>query len=223
MSYEPVSVKVWADWACFTQPELKAERASYPIMTPSAARGILEAIFWKPEFRWCVREIHVLRHPRLNGKAEGVGKTPFTFYRHFSIMRNEVDKRATETPIFIGEARTQRHTLCLRDVAYAIYADVEVKAGVTEDAAKYRDQFRRRVQRGQCFSRPYMGCREFACDFGPLNGTEETQRYHYTEDLGLMLFDVIHGQDSSAPIFFHAQLTDGILRIDPVLYGRYGA
>src|SRR5437016_4131489 len=156
MNYPPVEVRVWGDWACFTRPELKAERVSYPMMTPSAARGVLEAIFWKPEFRWAVRQIHVLR-PRSETDTWGT-----SFYRHFSIMRNEIGKRATGDPISLGDegVRQQRHTLALRDVAYLIRADVKVRPGVSEDSAKYRDQFQRRVRRGQCYHRPYLGCRE---------------------------------------------------------------
>src|SRR6266566_682904 len=131
-----VSVKVWGAFACFTRPELKAERVSYPVMTPSAARGVLEAVFWKPEFAWRVREIWVLKE-----------------IRRFSVLRNEVNHREWKT--------MQRHTLALRDVAYLIRADIAVKPGVGEDPAKYRDQFRRRAERGQCYHRPYLGCREF--------------------------------------------------------------
>src|SRR5262245_42567627 len=132
-----LEVKVWGELACFTRPEMKSERVSYPVMTPSAARGVLEAIFWKPEFRWQVREICVLKD-----------------IRHFSILRNEVNNKAVVSTArkwansgggyFAEEDRAQRHTLALRDVAYLIRADVVLALHADADVAKYRDQFRRR-------------------------------------------------------------------------------
>lgn len=197
MNGPPLEVKVWGEWACFTRPEAKAERVSYPVMTPSAARGVLEAIFWKPEFVWRVREIHVLQ--------------PIV---HASVLRNEVDSRmsAQADDIDIVAHRTQRHTLALRCVAYCIVADVEVRPGVSEDPAKFRDQFRRRVARGQCFHRPYLGCREFAADFGPPSPSESP--VDHSEDLGLMLLDVEYRTDGeNVPRFFHAELKRGVLLV----------
>jgi CRISPR-associated protein Cas5d len=140
-----LEVKVWGELACFTRPETKAERVSYPVMTPSAARGILEAIYWKPEFAWRVREIWVLKP-----------------IQYLSILRNEVNSRQSEVSArkweksgggyLASEDRAQRHTLALRDVAYLIRADVVLKRHATENEAAYRDQFRRRVQRGQCLT-----------------------------------------------------------------------
>lgn len=209
----PLEVKVWGDLACFTRPEMKAERVSYPVMTPSAARGVLEAIFWKPEFGWQVREIHVLKP-----------------IRHFSIIRNEVNSKASRAVgersvagrgYFAEEDRAQRHTLALRDVAYVIRADVVLTARATADIAKYRDQFRRRVNRGQCFHRPYLGCREFAASFGPPD--EGDRPVDVTDDLGLMLFDLDYVPDGSGrgtPRFFEAQLEHGVLRVPAELYRR---
>ncbi|MCS6776124.1 MAG: type I-C CRISPR-associated protein Cas5c, partial [Chthonomonadaceae bacterium] len=192
MDHSLLEVEVWADFACFTRPEFKVERVSYPMMTPSAARGVLESIFWKPEFSWQVRAIHVLR-PRHSSAGNNVDA--LSFYRHFSILRNEVSKRATGNPIFVDDTdtRAQRHTLGLRDVAYLIQADIVLRPHATDDIAKYRDQFRRRVARGQCFSRPYLGCREFACDFAPPDGTVAMRRLRHEQPirLGTMLFDVI--------------------------------
>lgn len=217
--YPPLQVVVSGSLACFTRPELKAERVSYSMMTPSAARGVLEAIFWKPEFRWRIQEIHVLK------PSPGEGKEATEFYRHFSILRNEVGRKATGTPFSLGEdgVRQQRHTLALRDVAYLIQADVKLRPDVKEDPAKYRDQFQRRVQRGQCYHRPYLGCREFAADFGPPQGDEETRRFHHKEpiDLGLMLFDIVHlSNGGGMPLFFPAHLEDGILQVENALYER---
>jgi CRISPR-associated protein Cas5d len=208
----PLEVKLWGDFACFTRPEMKAERVSYPVMTPSAARGILEAIFWKPEFRWQVREIRVLNP-----------------IRYFSILRNEVnDKAAVATAkkwarsgggYFAEDHRAQRHTLALRDVAYIIRADAFLAPHATHDVAKYRDQFRRRVAAGRCYHRPYLGCREFAASFGP--ATSDERPLPLDEDLGRILFDLRYVPDGSGrgePIFFPARLEAGVLHIAPELY-----
>lgn len=198
--FPPVEVKVWGERACFTRPEMKVERASYPVMTPSAARGVLEAIFWKPEFAWRVQEIWVLKP-----------------IRHFSMVRNEVNSAASENAArswasdgggyFADQDRAQRHTLGLRDVAYLIRADVELKPHATEDVAKYRDQFRRRVERGQCYHRPYLGCREFAANFGPVDGSESA--IEHTDDLGRMLLDQVFEPAAEGPASWHAHGSEG--------------
>lgn len=207
----PLEVKVWGDFACFTRPEMKAERVSYPLMTPSAARGVLEAIFWKPEFSWLVREIWVLNP-----------------IRHFSIVRNEVNNKAVASTAmgwadsgggyFADEDRAQRHTLALRDVAYLIKADVVLRPHATEEIAKYRDQFRRRMNRGQCYHRPYLGCREFAASFGPPDGKERP--IDLTDDIGRMLFDLDYAADGTGrgtPRFFVARLESGVMKVSAEL------
>jgi CRISPR-associated protein Cas5d len=212
--YPLLEVKVWGDLACFTRPEMKVERVSYEVMTPSAARGVLEAIFWKPEFSWRVREIWVLKP-----------------IRHFSILRNEVNNKAVVSTArgwvkegggyFAEEDRAQRHTLALRDVAYLIKADLVLRSHATDDIAKYRDQFRRRANRGQCHSIPYLGCREFSAYFGPLDGSEHP--IDLTDDLGRMLFDLDYAADESGrgtPKFFLARLETGVLKIPAELYGK---
>ena len=185
---------------------MKVERVSYSVMTPSAARGVLEAIFWKPEFTWQVREIHVL--------------API---RHFSLVRNEVNARMSPrgSGLDITEARTQRHTLGLVQPAYLIYADPLLRQGVSEDVAKYRDQFRRRVERGQCYHRPYLGCREFAASFARPDGSE--RREPINEPLGLMLLDLEYRQDAPAePHFFQAELVDGVLQVPSFSFNTVG-
>lgn len=211
--YPPLEVKVWGGLACFTRPEMKAERVSYSVMTPSAARGVLEAIFWKPEFSWQVREVWVLNE-----------------IRHFSILRNEVNSKVVVATArqwaeggggyFAEEDRAQRHTLALRDVAYLIKADVALAPHATEDIAKYRDQFRRRVNRGDCYHRPYLGCREFAAFFGPPDGNE--QPISLSDDLGRMLFDLDYAADhrGGTPRFFRARLDKGVLRVPAELYRK---
>ena len=207
--YPALSVRVWGDWACFTRPEMKVERVSYPVMTPSAARGVLEAIFWKPQFTWRVERIEVLKP-----------------IRYQSILRNEVTSRASERTArqwarqgggyAVTMDRTQRHTLALRDVGYVIHAQVDVKSDAGDDPAKFRDQFRRRVAKGRCFARPYLGCREFAADFAAPDGGERP--IDRTEDLGPMLFDLEYATDGSgrgAPRFFDARLECGVLHVPP--------
>lgn len=212
----PLEVKVWGEFACFTRPEMKAERVSYPVMTPSAARGVLEAIFWKPEFYWHVREIHVLNP-----------------IRHFSILRNEVNDKAVVSTAkgwaekgggyFADDSknRAQRHTLALRDVAYIIKADVALKPHATEPDAKYRDQFRRHVTQGKCHHMPYFGCREFPAFFGEPDGSEKP--IEHSDDLGRILFDIDYVEGKSGrgtPRFFPAKLENGILRVPCDLYGK---
>lgn len=203
--FPPLTVKVWGPMACFTRPEMKVERVSYPVPTASAARGVLEAIFWRPQFAWQVQEVWVLRP-----------------IRYISLLRNEVKSKASvrstkrwaeEGGYFdIGEERTQRHTLALRDVAYIIRGRVQVAEDCDDPPAKFRDQFRRRVQRGQCFTRPYLGCREFAAAFGPVQGDEEP--IAASRDLGRMLLDLDYEGDSGRgePVFFQAKLVDGVVR-----------
>jgi CRISPR-associated protein Cas5d len=202
----PLEVKVWGPYACFTRPEMKVERVSYTVMTPSAARGILEAIFWKPEISWRVREIWVLNE-----------------IRYFSILRNEVQSKASprsDRPLSINDDRTQRHTLGLRDVAYLIRADVAVRGHCDADPAKFRDQFRRRVERGQCFHRPALGCREFAADFGPPIPEDRPLESPTRLDLGLMLFDLKYqgNEGPHEPRFFDAALERGVLHVPQGLY-----
>lgn len=207
MDYPPLQVKVWGDFACFTRPDMKVERVSYPVMTPSAARGILEAIFWKPEFTWRVREMHVLKP-----------------IRHFSILRNEVNHPMTVSTAKSdkhyyandGDNRAQRHTLALRDVAYIIYADMELRDHATADVAKYRDQFRRRVKHGKCFTRPYLGCREFSACFAEPNGSESAKE-DLSDDLGFMFFDHIYTEDKDGTMRFrkHDKPIDNSAQYEP--------
>jgi CRISPR-associated protein Cas5d len=205
----PLELKVWGPYACFTRPEMKVERVSYPVLTPSAARGILEAIFWKPEFSWHVREIAVLKP-----------------IRYFSIVRNEVSTKMSprrDTPFYADEDRTQRHTLGLKDVAYVIRADVVPRPHCKDDPAKYRDQFRRRVERGQCFHRPSLGCREFAAEFGAPS-PDDRPLADLNMDLGLMLFDLQYQGDRGphVPRFFPGRLQAGVLCVPPELYQEVG-
>ncbi len=207
--YPPVAVKVSGELACFTRNDMKAERVTYPVLTPSAARGILEMICWKPEFTWRVEEIWVLKE-----------------IKYASFVRNEAKSRQSDRTAAAWQRsgggydvtadHTPRHTLALRDVEYVIRAQVEVKPGVSEDPAKWRDQFQRRVRAGRCWAQPYLGCREFVAYFAPLDGTERP--IDRTEELGSMLLDLDYALDGSGrgtPRFFAARLEGGILRVPP--------
>lgn len=208
MSLHPVEsrtfrLKVWGDYACFTRPEMKVERVSYDVMTPSAARGILEAILWKPAICWRVDQIDVLRP-----------------IRWASVRRNEVG--AVMSPrtngLFIEEQRQQRAGLFLRDVAYVIHAlfEMTAQAGAEDNVRKFEEMFMRRAEKGQCFHRPYLGCREFAAHFELL--TEDGAAQHpieQTQDMGFMLYDIDFSHGEPVPLWFRAHLENGQMRVPP--------
>lgn len=194
----PVVVQVHGPAALFSRPELKVERVSYPVMTPPAARGVLEAIFWKPEMRYQIVAIEVLKP-----------------IRQFSIRRNETSAIVSLDAARRGERvdtaahRDQRNAICLRDVAYRIHAHVEVTDKATKPVAAYRDQLQRRLNRGACFQQPYLGTREFSAEFGK---PDRTPRHDHTEDLGVMLHTVHHG-DPIRMEWFTARLDHGVLHV----------
>jgi len=216
-SFPPLEVNVWGELACFTRPEMKVERLSYRCITPSAARGILESIFWKPQFHWMVRDIIILNP-----------------IRQISLRRNEVKSKIPVNSVntwrqegehdryFADIDNTQRNTIALKDVNYIIRANVFVKKEKYGDIhpAKFRDQFRRRVQRGECYMRPYLGCREFAAHFSP--APEEYCSIDLTEDLGRMLFDLDYRSSNkrALPKFFQARIENGKLEVPTELYGE---
>lgn len=210
-----VRVRVAGQYACFSRPEMKVERVSYEVMTPSAARGVLDAILWRPEMRWVVRKIEVLK--------------PIQF---IAIRRNEIQSKiaprtvkkwinepTTYEPQAAGagsEDATPRNTLALKDVAYVIEAETRVyNTNEENNPTKYVAMFNRRVENGQCFHRPYMGCREFACSFSIASDSERP--LDETRDLGLMLYDIIFARDNgqNKQVFFHARLGSGVLDVLP--------
>jgi CRISPR-associated protein Cas5d len=177
------------------------------VITPTAARGVLEAIFWRPEFRWVVTEVDVLHE-----------------VRWIAFVRNEVKSRASDRVArgwaqdggiggyVAADDRAQRHTLALRDVAYIIRAHQVLQSDVTDDPAKYRDQFRRRVADGRCFATPFLGCREFSASFAP-PATDDSP-IDADVDLGLMLGDIAYTESGrGTPRFFQAALERGTLRV----------
>lgn len=220
----PVRVRVSGDWACFTRPEFKVERVSYPYPTPSAMRGVLEAIFWEPQFRWVVTEIEVLRPVRFQSvtRNEVQKKIPTGSVRRWMVEPEAfrpfyADARGRQE----GENATQRSTLALRDVAYNVtaYALVDGKGLRGEDTPeKYAAMLERRVAKGQCFHRPYLGCREFAADFSPVIPGEKPVAD--TAAVGHMLYDIIYGsgpRGKNEAVYFTATIEGGKVCTDPEL------
>lgn len=223
-------LEVWGDYACFTRPEMKVERVSYDVITPSAARAIFDAVLWKPAIIWRVKKIEVL--------------API---RWVSVRRNEVGKVASprSKPIFIEDDRQQRAGLFLRDVKYRLYAEFEFippdkrgkifnpvpewlvddqeaaalkqpDARPDETEAKYAAMFERRAKKGQCFNQPYLGCREFFCAFRLVDPEKEPAApIDETRDLGWMLYDLDYTDPGNIkPQFFYAKMENGVIITD---------
>lgn len=222
-------LKVWGDFACFTRPEMKVERVSYDIITPSAARAVFEAILWKPEIRWTVTKIEVLNP-----------------IKWVSVRRNEVGKVASvdngqgDRGLYIEEHRQQRAGLILRDVAYRIYAQFEVVDGSKhvhhypelrdrfppepeesqpEHPAKYLSMFQRRARKGQCFWQPYLGCREFSAHFELVDDAAAASLAEPpitdSPSLGWMLYDIDFA-DGMKPGFFRAEMKSGVIDLTDI-------
>lgn len=219
-----VKVLIRGHLACFTRPEMKVERMSYPVITPSAARGVLEAILYKPEFRWKVRYIHVLNPIKFIGlrRNEVQGKISTQKAKQWmsgkGIPKPLVADAMGRSQGGEGEGRTQRNTVALKDVAYVIEADVCVRPEVKETPVKYYESFQRRVERGQCFSQPVLGCREFAGYFEP--PPDKFEAIRDTRDLGLMLYDVFDldtQNDGYAKPFitlFSPKMEKGVIKVE---------
>lgn len=208
-----VKLLVWGDYACFTRPEMKVERVSYDVITPSAARGILEAIHWKPALRWVVDRIHVLKPIRFD-----------------NIRRNEIGskipagaaKRAMGSgdlaglSLAVDDDRQQRAMLALRDVAYGIEAhfDMTDKAGPEDNPGKHAEMFRRRAAKGQCFHQPCLGVREFPASFMPVETFEDSAlpAGARNRDLGWMLHDIDYANGRGSQ-FFHAVMENGVIDV----------
>jgi CRISPR-associated protein Cas5d len=202
-------VRIRGELACFTRPEFKTERFSYEVITPSAARGILEAILWKPAIQWHIRRILLLAPPRF-----------------IQLKRNEVTKRASVAsalrasragaPLdyFADEDRAQRNTLALRNVDYAVEAEFRLtkRAGSDDNPRKFDEMFRRRLERGQFHMQPYLGCREFPAIVEPYTGTPPAIETA-TRELGYMLHDLRYGPKGNQPVFFRAKLERGVVEV----------
>ena len=215
-------LEVWGPMACFTRPELKVERVSYDVITPSAARAIFEAIFWKPAIRWQVTKIEVLNP-----------------IKWASIKRNEVGAVASKNPIYVEDKRQQKNTLLLKDVRYRIWAKLEFipkwkrKESVNstidaeehdllrkdENPAKYNAMFERRASKGQCFNQPYLGTRECSASFRLVNPETDvlSEAIPESRDLGIMLYDMDFDADLQNPpaMFYRAKMENGVIIVPP--------
>lgn len=203
-----IVLDVWGDFACFTRSEAKVERLTYPVPTPSAIRGILDAIYSKPiEFYWQVEKIEVINP-----------------IRYISFKRNEVkdvvSQRSNNIAIFADEGRTQRQTVALKNVYYRITASIIKRESFNGNIKSLYDQAERRIQSGKCYYQPYLGCREFICYFE--KATKEVMPINETIDLGFMLYDVFnighinHKKETKPYIsLFKAKLEKGIIDIPP--------
>lgn len=207
-----VKVKVWGEYALFSRPEMKVERCSYDVITPSAARGILEAIYWHPGMKWVIDKIYVQKPVR------------FT-----SIRRNEVKSKISSNnvlPVYNGADKplyistksdiVQRASLLLRDVSYVIEAHFEMteKAVESDNPGKFKDIIMRRLRRGECYHTPYFGCREFPANFCLCEDEKIETAYSGEKDLGFMLYDMDFSDlDNIQPMFFRALMKDGVINL----------
>lgn len=207
-----VKVKVWGEYALFSRPEMKVERCSYDVMTPSAARGILEAVYWHPGMRWIIDRIYVNK--------------PIQFT---SVRRNEVKSKISANnvlPVYNGNPKrlyisskaeiVQRASLLLRDVEYIIEAHFEMteKANASDNPGKFKDIIIRRLKRGECFHTPYFGCREFPVKFCLYESEEIATAYADEDerDLGFMLYDLDYSDpENIQPMFFRAIMKKGVI------------
>jgi CRISPR-associated protein Cas5d len=206
-------VRIRGELACFTRPELKVERVSYEVITPSAARGIIEAVLWKPAIRWKIRRILLL--------------APVRFIQ---FRRNEVNSRISTRavssaengsalrPFFADEDRAQRNTVALRDVDYVVEAEFVMtdKRGPNDNPLKFDEMFRRRLEKGQACHFPYLGCREFPATIQEYNG--QPGPVAESRDFGWMLHDIRFGKRNE-PIFFHAQMHNGVVNVPDLAVG----
>jgi CRISPR-associated protein Cas5d len=208
-----IRLKVWGDYACFTRPEMKVERVSYDVMTPSAARGILEAIHWKPAIRWVVDAIHVLEPIRFQSiRRNEVGhKAPAGKIRS-AMKRGDLER----LQLFVDEERQQRAATVLVRPAYVIEAHFELtaRAGAEDNEGKHLHTFNRRAARGQCFHQPCLGTREFAAHFELIAPDADLPpSITETRDLGFMLWDIDHQANGRPSLFFRAALENGMMRV----------
>ncbi len=208
MSYG-IKLLVRGDYALFTRPELKVERVSYDVMTPSAARAIVEAIYWKPAIRWIIDSILVLNPVKFDNLRRNEVKYKIPAKKITSAMESN-------TPLYLysddSDVRQQRAATILRDVAYIIEAHFDYVPGMgDENDGKHLETFNRRLENGQCFAQPYLGTREFSCSFEPVKD-EYTSQLKGEWDLGIMLFDLdFSDRKNPQPLFFRAKMSDGLM------------
>lgn len=221
-----ISIQISGDLACFTRPEMKVERVSYDVITPSAARGVLEAVYWKPQIRWIIDRIHVFEPIRFTNLRRNEVGAKISAATAKSAMRSG----AGNLGLYVEEERQQRAATLLRDVAYRIDAHFDIVDGEA-NAGKHLDQFNRRARKGQHFHQPYLGCREFPADVELIEGEADTPDVHSDlagqRDLGYMLYDIRYTPDeqgtvieshqhqrlAAEPCFFRATMIDGVIDV----------
>lgn len=208
MSYG-IRIECWGKYACFTRPEMKAERVSYEIMTPSAARGLVESIFWHPGLRYVIDEIDVMSPIRFTN----VRRNEITSKLSVNVVSHKVK---AGQPMFLLTKKNivQRAAEILRDVRYCITVHFEMtnQANSSDNPGKFREMLCRRARKGQCYHQPYLGCREFPAGFRLVEENEAVVPYPVSRDLGYMLYDMDYSRpDEIMPQFFRARLVDGVL------------
>lgn len=208
-----ILVEVWGDYACFTRSEMKTERVSYDVITPSAARGILEALFWHPGLAWRIDRIYVCNPIRFaNIRRNEVKSTCLA-----SKARTVMNSGTGALYISASQDIQQRASMVLRDVRYIIEAhfDMTANAAPSDNPGKFQDIIKRRIKRGQCYHTPYFGCREFPANFSECKEIpERSDELKGKHDLGYMLWDMDYADPKNIrPLFFRAELNDGILNV----------
>jgi len=216
MNYnQEVRLHVWGDFACFTRPEMKVERVSYDVMTPSSARGVLEAVLWKESIRWRITRIDVIKPV----KWISVRRNEVSVVASVSNAKSAMKKGSGALGFCIEDHRQQRAGLFLRDVEYVIHANflMTEKARPGDTPAKYSEMFQRRAFKGQCFNQPYLGCREFSCSFASIAPDDPLpEPIEDTRDLGWMLYDQDFSGDTPLPKFFNAKIENGRINVPAI-------
>lgn len=203
-------LEVWGEYALFTRPEMKVERVSYDVITPSAARGLLEAIYWKPAFRWVLDRIYVCSPIEFTNVRRNEVKSKLLA----SNAQAAMDGTAHINPIVTSQDIQQRASLVLKNVRYLLEAHFELtdKAGETDTPEKHYNIALRRMRNGQCYHQPYFGCREFPVHFRLVDGNDEPEPLSATKDLGYMIYDMDFSDTSDIrPMFFRAVMNNGII------------
>ena len=210
-----IQIEVWGDYACFSRPEMKTERVSYDVMTPSAARGLIESIYWHPGLRYCIDRIHVLEPIRFTNIRRNEVKDKISARNVKTVM----ERGAGELYLAAPESIQQRAAMVLQDVRYVIDAhfDLTEKAAPSDSPGKFQDIVKRRLERGQCYSMPYFGTREFPAQFRRCTMLPPCpEELLGMRDLGWMLWDMDYGDPQDIrPRFFRAVMTDGIVTVPP--------
>lgn len=227
-SANSVMLRVWGDFACFTRPEMKVERVSYPICTPSAARGILESIFWEPEIYYLIDSITVIKKGKWFSFRRNEVSAVISIKEAISWMQGNTEVKPIHADDTQNKTRTQRNMLALADVEYVIKAEIHrALKSSRHDLNYYVDAFKRRASSGKCKMRPVLGCREFTADFDCVDDPSSLQMASWIEeDLGIMLYDVFdpikraqanEEQLNVQPqaIFFNAQVRQGVMDCHP--------